>query len=71
MTESETEAEIMDRLESALRRIAAAAHAPRRPAAAANGHNIDRDALVHSLDALIARLRTGLKPATAHHHIPE
>jgi hypothetical protein len=69
MTESETEAEILERLEVALRRIAGAAHAPRRPAAA--GPAIDRDALTASLDMLIARLRAGLRPATAHHHIPE
>jgi hypothetical protein len=72
MTESETEAEIMDRLEVALRRIASAAHAPRRAAVpVANGDGIDRVALIHTLDTLIARLRAGLKPASAHHHIPE
>jgi hypothetical protein len=70
MTESETEAEILERLEVALRRIASAAHAPRRQAPVADAA-IDRDALVASLDALITRLRGGLKPATAHHHIPE
>jgi hypothetical protein len=70
MTESETEAEILERLEVALRRIASAAHAPRRPAPASDPA-IDRDALAASLDMMIARLRAGLKPATAHHHIPE
>jgi hypothetical protein len=40
----------------ALRRIAAAAHAPRR----APGPNIDREALLRSLDMIIARLRSGL-----------
>jgi hypothetical protein len=69
MTESETEAEILERLETALRRIATATAAPRRAAIAAAG--VDRDALAHSLDTLITRLRTGLKPAAAHHHIPE
>jgi hypothetical protein len=56
MTESETEAETLERLEVALRRIAAAAHAPRR----APGPNIDREALLRSLDMIIARLRSGL-----------
>ncbi len=69
MTESETEAEILERLEVALRRIATATAAPRRAAIATE--DFDRDALAQSLDTLITRLRAGLKPATSHHHIPE
>ncbi len=65
MTESETEAETIDRLAVALRKIAAAnaartgaARAPQRPAAP----ELDTDALKQSLDLLIARLRAGLIP---------
>ncbi len=61
MTESESEDEILERLESALRRIASAAGAPRL--APEPTPSIDREALAHSLDLLIARLRAGLKPA--------
>jgi hypothetical protein len=65
MTESETEEQTIERLESALRRIAAASVPVRQAAARATapGHEIDREALTHSLDMLIARLRSGLKPA--------
>jgi hypothetical protein len=66
MTESETEAETLERLEVALRKIATAAHGPKRPA-----QKIDRDALVNSLDLLIARLRSGLKSPNAPHHVTE
>jgi len=67
MTESETESETIDRLEAALRKIAAAAHAPKRATAAPQ---IDAEALKQSLDMLIARLRAGLTPP-AHHVITE
>jgi len=56
MTESETEAETLERLEAALRKIAGAIHKPKA------GGDIDRAALVHSLDLLIERLRGGLVP---------
>jgi delta 1-pyrroline-5-carboxylate dehydrogenase len=70
MTESESEDEILERLESALRRIASAAGAPRR-AASESGPAIDREALARSLDLLIARLRAGLKPANPAPLTPE
>lgn len=59
MTESETEAETLERLENALRRIGEFA---RQPKSAAGGKpEIDREALLHSLDLLINRLRNGLE----------
>jgi hypothetical protein len=67
MTESETESETIDRIEVALRKIAAAAHAPKHPPAP----ELDKDALKQSLDSLIARLRAGLAPPAAHHVITE
>jgi len=68
MTESETESETIDRLETALRKIATAAHAPKR---AATGPQLDTDALKQSLDMIIARLRAGLAPPPAHPIITE
>jgi len=62
MTETETEAETLERLESALRRIGELARHPRP--AAGHGPEIDRKALLHSLDLLINRLRHGLEPPT-------
>jgi len=67
MTESESEAETLERLEVALRRIAELAHRPRSPGAAPAGAapagpEIDQAALRHSLDMLITRLRNGLNP---------
>ena len=59
MPESESEDEILERIETALRKIASIAQAP-KPAA---GRAIDRSALAKSLDMLIARLRAGLEPA--------
>jgi len=61
MTESESEAETLERLELALRRIAELARKPRSGAAPAGGQ-IDQAALRHSLDMLITRLRNGLAP---------
>jgi hypothetical protein len=55
MTESETETETLERLEAALRKIAGAINKPK-------SGDIDREALVHSLDLLIERLRGGLVP---------
>ncbi len=57
MTESETEEETLARLEAALRRIAELAGAPKPM----NQPEIDRKALVKTLDTLIERLRTGLQ----------
>jgi response regulator RpfG family c-di-GMP phosphodiesterase len=62
MTESESEAETLERLEAALRKIAELARLPKRSAP-----EIDRAALLHSLDMLISRLRGGLTtPQTGH-----
>ncbi len=60
MTESESEAETLERLEIALRRIAELARKPR------SGPEIDQAALRHSLDMLITRLRNGLAPPPQH-----
>lgn len=67
MSESETEAETLERLEVALLRIAQLAK-PQNPGASPD---IDIAALRRSLDLLIARLRTGLNSPTANPHIPE
>lgn len=67
MPESETEDEILDRIETALRKIASAAQAP-RPLA----RDLDRVALSRSLDMLISRLRAGLDlQGAADEHYPE
>jgi hypothetical protein len=73
MTESETEEQTIERLESALRRIAAASVPVRQAAARGTGpaSDIDRDALARALDMIIARLRSGLKPANPSHAITE
>jgi hypothetical protein len=62
MTDTETEAETLERLELALKRIGELARQPKtaNPEAAA-GPEIDREALLHSLDLLINRLRNGLE----------
>jgi hypothetical protein len=64
MPESESEDEILVRIETALMKISHLAHAPRAtaPIVATEDGRIDRAALVHSLDLLIARLRAGLEP---------
>ncbi len=62
MTETETEAQTLERLESALRRIGELACQPRP--ATGHGPEIDRKALLHSLDLLINRLRHGLESPT-------
>ena len=59
MPESESEDEILERIEAALRKVAAIAQVS-KPAA---GREINRAALAKSLDMLIARLRTGLESA--------
>ncbi len=58
MPESESEDEILERIEIALRKIAALAK-PAKPAAQAEP--LDREALAHSLDAVIEHLRAGLE----------
>ena len=67
MTDTETEAETLERLELALRRIGDLARQPKAAnGASVTGPEIDRTALLHSLDLLINRLRNGLelpKPA--------
>ncbi len=59
MTETETEAETLERLEHALRRIGELARQPKPLAPGAP--EIDREALLHTLDLLITRLRKGLE----------
>jgi hypothetical protein len=58
MAESETEAETLERLETALRKIAAVLGKP-KPLPSGE---INRAALVASLDRIIVRLRDGLAP---------
>jgi hypothetical protein len=67
MPESESEDDILDRIEVALRKIASIAQAPKQAA----GREIDREALAQSLDMLIARLRAGLEPAKPDDHVTE
>jgi len=55
MSESESEAETLERLEAALRRIAALSRQPKR-----SDPEIDHAALLQSLDMIISRLRGGL-----------
>jgi len=67
MTEPETEAETLDRLEAALARIAAHVKAPAPPAQAAmeSSHQVD-PTILNALDAMITRLRSVLdEPAAA------
>jgi len=68
MPESETEDEILDRIETALKKIAAIAQAP-KPVAV--GREIDRVALAKTLDMLIARLRSGLESPKAADQLTE
>jgi hypothetical protein len=56
MPDTETEEQTLSRIEAALQKIAALAHAP-KPA----GGEIDRAALLRSLDMMISRLRNGLE----------
>ncbi|MDD2703974.1 MAG: hypothetical protein PHU07_01360 [Acidocella sp.] len=58
MSEAESEDEILDRIESALRKIANLAQLPQVEAE----QSFDRAALAASLDGIIARLREGLEP---------
>jgi hypothetical protein len=64
MTDTETEAETLERLELALKRIGELARQPKPAPAGAGGSpspEIDKTALLHSLDLLINRLRNGLE----------
>lgn len=67
MPESETEDEILDRIEAALRKIATVAQAPKP----VGGREIDREALAQSLDMLISRLRAGLEPPNSDDELTE
>ncbi len=67
MPEFESEDEILDRIEVALRKIATIAQAPKP----ATGREIDREALAQSLDMLIARLRAGLELSKPADHVTE
>ena len=58
MPDSETEDEILARIETALQKIAAVG----KPAPAAAEGGIDRAALTRALDTMIGRLRGGLEP---------
>lgn len=62
MSEPETEDEILDRIEEALRKIASASVRPRvQPLASETADPpLDREALAATLDAVIARLRGAL-----------
>lgn len=62
MPESESEDEILDRIEEALRKIASASKAVRGPVAFNNAAetSLDREALAATLDTVIARLRGAL-----------
>ena len=59
MTETETEAETLERLETALKRIGELARQPKQKSG--EEPEIDREALLHSLDLMIHRLRSGLE----------
>jgi hypothetical protein len=67
MPDSETEEQTLNRIEAALRKIAAIAQAPKP----AGGGAIDRVALARSLDMMIARLRHGLESHRPTHDFTE
>lgn len=56
MPESESEDEILERIEIALRKIASLAQPAKPPA----GPELDREAVARSLDMVIEHLRAGL-----------
>ena len=62
MTEPETEAETLDRLEAALSRIAAHAAPDARPAQHEPAQQAPDPAIIAALDIMIARLRSALQP---------
>lgn len=61
MSESESEDEILDRIEAALRKIADVSGAAVSGARPADGDTVDRTALAEKLDGIIARLQAGLE----------
>lgn len=60
MSESESEDEILNRIEEALRKIAGATHGGK--SSLAGDEALDREALAATLDKVIARLRGELNP---------
>jgi hypothetical protein len=61
MSESESEDEILDRIEAALRKIAGVSGAALSGAGhLGEGEQLDRTALTEKLDGIIARLHEGL-----------
>lgn len=66
MSDPESEDEIIDRIEDALRRIASVVAQPGAapaPGDAQVAPPLDREALAATLDTVIARLRGGLAPS--------
>ena len=62
MSESESEDEILDRIEAALRKIAdVSGAAVSGGVRAIDGDTLDRAALAEKLDGIIARLQAGLE----------
>lgn len=61
MSESESEDEILDRIEAALRKIADVSGPALAGAARVEGEPLDRAALADKLDRIIARLQAGLE----------
>ena len=70
MSESESEDEILDRIEAALRKIAAVAGAVAPAAQPVEGDGLDRVALIEKLDGMITRLRDGLGALPAREAAP-
>ncbi|MDE8346794.1 MAG: hypothetical protein POH28_11585 [Acidocella sp.] len=62
MPDSESEDEILERIEAALQKIAGIAQLPRPASGVVGGPEVNRAALAHALDMMIARLRAGLAP---------
>ena len=60
MPESETEDQILDRIEDALRKIAGATASRAVPAPVTGDDMLDREALASALEKVIARLRGAL-----------
>ena len=60
MSESESEDEILDRIEAALRKIAGVSGAALSGAGHLGDGELDRTALTEKLDGIIARLHDGL-----------
>lgn len=60
MSESESEDEILDRIEEALRKIAGVTQGSK--SSLADGGMLDREQLMSALDKVIARLRGELSP---------